>query len=112
MKYLKKFTVKEWKKFDKYTGDYINGEELTAQEIMLDKYKIILTDHRTRKEKLNAVYLKIIHVDIDATLTKVSKGIDDFSKVMDSTKGIGGKPKDLSGLLGSKSKRNYSGLIK
>lgn len=99
MKYLKKFTVKEWGKFDYMTGDIINGEELTGQEILLDKYKIILTDHRTRKEKFNDMFDRIFKADIDKALNKVTKGIDDFSKVMDSTKGIGGKPKDLSGLL-------------
>ena len=32
MKYLKKLTVKEWKKFDKIV-DQENGELITAQEI-------------------------------------------------------------------------------
>ena len=81
MRYTKHFTVKEWKKFDYYTGDFIDGEELTAQEIMIDKYKIILTDHRTRKDKFNDMFDKIFKADINKTLNKVTKGIDDFSKV-------------------------------
>ena len=110
MKYLKHLTVKEWKRFDRYTGDFIDGEELTAQEIMLDKYKIILTDHQTRSEKMHKLYQKIKHVDIDKSLTKVSSTIDDFSKMMDSMKGIGGKQTDLSGLLNTK-KTQKKGIL-
>ena len=118
MKYTKHLTYKEWMKFDWF-----------KQEILLRKYKIILTDHKEKgrnkfikgeylamnedgeiceykesynfnlKGKLKAGITKLMKTDIDKTLTKVTKGIDDFSKVMDSTKGIGGKPKDLSGLF-------------
>ena len=103
MKYTKHLTVKAWDKFD-HIVDQENGEPLTAQEILLRKYKIILTDHRTRKDKFNDLFDKIFKADINKTLDKVTKGIDDFSKVMNSTKGIGGKPKDLSGLLGHQKK--------
>ena len=101
MKHLKKLTVKEWKRFDRFTGDFIDGEELTAQEIMLDKYKIILTDHQTKGEKLHIMYGKLKKFNLDSSLTKMSKGIDEFSKMTDSLHGIGGKPKDLSGILSS-----------
>ena len=103
MKYLKKFTVKEWSKFDKIV-DQEDGESITGQEILLRKYKIILTDHRTRKDKFNDAFDKIFRADINKTLNKVTKGIDDFSKVMNSTKGMGGKPTDLSGLLNHQKK--------
>ena len=109
MRYLKHFTVKEWKKFDNIV-DQENGEDITGQEILLRKYKIILTDHRTRKEKFNDVFDKIVKADINKTLNKVTKGIDDFSKMMDSTKGIGGKPKDLSGLLNTRNTKSYISL--
>ena len=101
MTYLKKLTVKQWKKFD-HIVDQEDGEPITAQEILLRKYKIILTDHQTRGEKLHAVYQKIKKIDIDKSLTKVSKGIDEFSKMTDSLHGIGGKKKDLSGLLSTR----------
>ena len=107
MKYLKKLTVKQWKKFDKYM-DQENGEGITGQEILLRKNKIILTDHLTRAEKLHKLKVKLIkkikRFDLDKSLTKVTKGIDEFSKMTDSLHGIGGKKKDLSGLLSSQKK--------
>lgn len=96
---VKRYTVKEWKKFD-----------YPHQSVLLRKFDIILTDHKTRGEKLAAIYDKIKHGDIGPTLNKITKGIDDFSRVMNKTKGMAGKPKDLSGLINSKSKKDYSFL--
>ncbi len=122
MKYIKHLTVKQWKKFGTPQSAVILGndrqyqyrnfftqklesqEYITGQEIILTRYKIILTDHQTRGEKLKAAYKKLKKIDIDKTLTKVTKNIDDFSKMMDGMKGIGGKQKDLSGLLGKRGK--------
>ena len=67
MKYLKKFTVKEWDKFDKIV-DQEDGEPLTGQEILLRKYKIILTDHQTRAEKLHKLKVKLIKMGTESLL--------------------------------------------
>ncbi len=100
MKYTKHLTVKEWKKFDNIM-DQENGEPITGQEILLRKYKIILTDHRTRKDKFNDAFDKIFKADINKTLNKVTKHLDEFSKMTDSLHGIGGEKKDLTSLLGT-----------
>ena len=50
MRYKKYFTVKEWKRFDQW-AERIDGNDVTAQEIMLQKYDIILTDWKTKREK-------------------------------------------------------------
>ncbi len=111
MKYTKHLTVREWKRFDKYV-DQENGDGITAQEILLRNYKIILTDHQTRGEKLKVMYNKLKKLDLDKTLTKVTKGIDDFSKMTDSLHGIGGKEKDLSELFPAKKTKKTKGKRK
>ena len=113
MKYLKKYTVKEWKTFcNTWTGDRVNGEELTAAEILLDRYKIILTDHTNKKriggfvkvslkEKLKNglknLPSKINQKNFDKGMQTFDKGMAEFSKEMDAlSKGLGGngtKPK-------------------
>ena len=112
MKYVKKMTVKEWKRFEKFTDDIVNGQSLTMQEILLDRYKIILTDHVnkrkvgpwctvTLKEKLKtglkSIPGKITQENFDKGLKTFDKGMADFNKSMDElSRGLGGngpKPK-------------------
>ena len=73
MRYKKYFTVKEWKRFDQW-AERIDGNDITAQEIMLQKYDIILTDWKTKREKF---------VDgcksADRIGTKMVKGFINFS---------------------------------
>jgi len=59
----KYYTVKEWKKL------------YNIQEILCKKFDVILTDHKTKKERLISI-LKNIH------LTNINKGIDTFNKMV------------------------------
>lgn len=85
MRYKKEYTVKEWKKFDKY-AERENGIDITFQEILLKKYDVILTDYKTKKEKLFAVIDKFNAKNINAGITKFNKGMDAFSKTMGTPK--------------------------
>ena len=65
MKYTKKLTVNQWKKFNKiesgeligndvkffnfFTQRYESYDYITRQEMLLAKYKITLSDHQTKK---------------------------------------------------------------
>ena len=59
----KKDPVAEWKKL------------YNIQEILCKKFDVILTDHKTKKERLISI-LKNIH------LTNINKGIDTFNKMV------------------------------
>lgn len=56
------------------------------QESICRQYEIILTDYKTKKEKLFAVIDKFNAKNINNGITKFNKGVDQFSKV------IGSKP--------------------
>jgi hypothetical protein len=51
MRYKKYLTVKEWKRFDQW-AERVDGVDITSQEILCAKYDIILTDWKTKKEKI------------------------------------------------------------
>ena len=51
----KYFTVKEWNRFDKVV-ERENGIDITAQEVILKKYEVILTDYKPRKHLRNKDY--------------------------------------------------------
>jgi len=147
MKYIKKMSVKEWKKFNKpksaetfgndvqfrnhlvrlhKNGSHSIGmlesqEFLTGQEILLYKYRIILTDHKSKhdgkfvkvplKEKLKGglkqIPGKITQANFDKGMKTFDEGMQSFSKEMDSlTKGLGGdkksNKKNLDSLWGPK----------
>lgn len=110
------YSVKEWKKLNKWTGifDIESRNEFNVHEMLIAEHQIILTDHQNKrfvglmcptplKEKIKAGLRnlpgKIMQVDIDKSLNKVSKGIGEFSKMTDSLHGIGGKQTDVSKLL-------------
>jgi len=103
MKYPKHYTVKEWKKFDK-VAERENGIDITTQEILLQRYDVILTDYRTKKEKLFAILDKVNAKNINKGIDKFNKGMDQFSKVVGST-----QPKKKSKRKKSKIKeKDYS----
>ena len=91
MRYPKKFTCKAWNKFD-----------LTQQDILCCRYDIILTDYKTRKEKIFAVMDKFSPKNIDKGIKVMNKGLGQFSKTMDEL------DKGLNQSLGKK--RDYSFL--
>lgn len=48
LRYIKKYTVKEWKRFD-----------IDTQEILCKKYNVFLTDYKTTREKKIAIVKRI-----------------------------------------------------
>ncbi len=108
-----KLTVKEWKRFDKvFTkqfGDTI--VYLDMQQLLCKKYDVILTDHRTRGEKLKDILKKFNQKNLDKGINMVQGGIDDFVKEIDNFgSAFGGKDEALTKeLLGiSKGKKKPS----
>jgi hypothetical protein len=84
MRIIKRYTVKEWKKF------------YNIQEIMCKKYEIILTNHKTNKEQL-AIILKNIN------LKNINKGIETFNKIIQD---FGGSMEKLTTELDQTSQNN------
>ena len=93
MKYIKKMTVNEWKRFDKITTDRVDGNYLTMQEIMLSRYKIILTDHINKpfvgkmcpvplKEQIKNIPKHITKKNFDKGMEKFDNGMKEFDKAM------------------------------
>ena len=70
MRIRKYFTVKEWQKFK--TNDYFDMQELLCQ-----KYDVILSDYQTKKQKTFSLLQKI-------NLKNFEKGIAEFSKLVQS----------------------------
>lgn len=123
MNYPKEYTVKEWKKFNhEIDGSQIGNsyqffnfftqrmesfESVTAQEILLQKYDVILTDYKTKKEKLFGVLDKFNAKNINKGIDKFNKGMDQFSKVVASSSGGKSKPRKM-GI----SQKDYDSLFK
>ena len=123
MKYTKHLTYKEWKKFCKnpvpadHLGNQIqffnyftqrleSYDFITTGEVMLYRYKIILTDHHNRhsnklitiplkeklKDGLKSLPSKMTMQNFDKGMAAFDKGMADFNKSMDQFgEGIGGK---------------------
>ena len=66
MRGKKYYTVKEWKKFR-------NNNYFDMQEMLCKKYEIILTDYKTKSEKILSLLSKI-------NLKNIDKGIVRFNK--------------------------------
>lgn len=100
MRYPKKYTVKEWKRFS-----------WDMQERLCERYIVILTDHKTKNLK-DIFSPKNINKNID----RVQNGIVQFSKALDKLDGSkikifqGVSQKQYDDLLGDK-KIDYSGLM-
>ena len=117
MKYPKQYTQKEWSKFDKkdmpaetlgndyqfvnfFTQKKESYETISMQELLCIKYDIILTDYKTKKQKLFQIIDKVNIKNLNSGIDKFNKGINQFSKVIASN-----KPASESG---SKSKMGIS----
>jgi len=70
MKVKKFYTVKEWNKFK--GNDYFDMQDMLCQ-----RYDVILTDYKTKREKLFSALKKI-------NLKNLDKGIAGFSKLVQS----------------------------
>jgi hypothetical protein len=76
MKVKKFYTVKEWNKFK--SNDYFDMQELLCQ-----KYDIILTDYKTKSEKIFSFLKKINLKNLDKGVTEFSKLVQSFGGSMD-----------------------------
>ena len=76
MKVKKFYTVKEWSKFK--GNDYFDMQEMLCQ-----KYDVILTDYQTKREKIFSVLKKINLKNLDKGITGFSKLVQSFSGSMD-----------------------------
>ena len=93
MKVKKFYTVKEWNKFK--SNDYFDMQELLCQ-----KYDVILTDYKTKREKLFSALKKI-------NLRNFDKGVSEFSKLVQS---FGGSMDQLTRELNSPKSKDADNL--
>jgi len=93
MKNKKSYTTKQWRKFKKNQVKMVNGikHHLDMQELMCKKYDIILTDYKTKRERI-IIFLKKIN------MKNINKGIDTFNKAVQA---FGGSVDQLSKEFGS-----------
>ena len=76
MKVKKFYTVKEWNKFK--GNDYFDMQEMLCQ-----RYDVILTDYQTKREKIFSVLKKINLKNLDKGITGFSKLVQSFGGSMD-----------------------------
>ena len=70
MRSRKYFTVKEWNRFK-------NNDYFDMQDLLCQKYDIILTDYKTRNQKIFSLLEKI-------NLKNFTTGVTEFSKLINS----------------------------
>ena len=75
MKVKKFYTVKEWNKFK--SNDYFDMQDMLCQ-----KYDIILTDYKTKSEKIFSFLKKINLKNLDKAITVFSKLVQSFGGSM------------------------------
>jgi hypothetical protein len=81
MRYPKKYTVKEWKRFS-----------WDMQEKLCNKYIVILTDHKTKKEKAKILMQKLNMKNFNTGMAVFNSGVRQFTNTIDQvTKPIGKK---------------------
>ena len=93
MKVKKFYTVKEWNKFK--SNDYFDMQDMLCQ-----KYDVILTDYQTKREKLFSVLKKI-------NLKNLYKGVTGFSKLVQS---FGGSMDQLTREIDSQTSKDKDNL--
>ena len=70
MRHKKYYTVKEWSKFK-------NNNYFDMQELLCEKYDVILTDYKTKKQRIISL---LSHIN----LKNLDKGISQFNKLFAS----------------------------
>lgn len=101
MRYPKKYTQKEWSRFS-----------WDMQEKLCERYIVILTDYKTKKEKLFNLLDKFNAKNLNAGITKFNKGVNSFTKTIESTNkskgpslnGLLMSAKESKGIMGKKRK--------
>ena len=76
MRIRKYFTVKEWQRF-KANDNY------DMQELLCQKYDVILSDYLTKKQKVFSLLQKINLKNIDTGVSEFSKLVQYFGNSMD-----------------------------
>ena len=76
MKIKKFYTVKEWSKFK--SNDYFDMQELLCQ-----KYDVVLIDYQTKKQKTFSLLQKINLKNFEKGITEFSKLVQSFGNSMD-----------------------------
>jgi len=76
MKQKKFYTVKQWQRFK--SNDYFDMQEMLCQ-----RYDVILTDYKTRKEKIISVLKKFNQTNFDKSMTQFNNFMKDFGNSMD-----------------------------
>jgi len=103
MRTRKFYTVKQWQRFK--TNDYFDMQELLCQ-----KYDVILSDYQTKKKKTFSLLQKINLKNFDKGITEFSKLVQSFGNSMDqftteiNDKKISDK-KNLESIWGSSKKQ-------
>jgi len=93
MRYTKKLTVKERRRFDKIV-ERENGVYVTAQEILLKKYDVILTDHQTQGERVVSFLSKFNSENLDRSITLFKKNMNKVDKAFETWDKMKGQQKD------------------
>ena len=76
MKVKKFYTVKEWSKFKR--NDYFDMQDMLCQ-----RYDVILTDYQTKREKIFSALKKINLKNLDKGITELSNLVQSFGGSMD-----------------------------
>ena len=76
MKAKKLYTVKEWSKFKR--NDYFDMQDMLCQ-----RYDVILTDYQTKREKIFSALKKINLKNLDKGITELSNLVQSFGGSMD-----------------------------
>jgi hypothetical protein len=76
MRTRKYFTVKEWQRFN-------TNDNFDMQELLCQKFDVILLDYRTKKQKVFSLLQKINLKNIDTGVSEFSKLVQSFGNSMD-----------------------------
>jgi hypothetical protein len=93
MRTRKYFTAREWNRFK--DNDYFDMQEMLCQ-----KYDVILTDYKTKREKIFSALKKINLRNFDKGVSEFSKLVQSFGSSMDqlTSEMDSQKPKDTDNL--------------
>ena len=93
MRTRKYFTVKEWNRFK-------SKDSFDMQDMLCQKYDVILTDYKTKREKIFSALKKI-------NLKNFDRGVTEFSKLVQS---FGGSMDQLTQELGSQKSKDSDNM--
>ena len=85
MRSKKLYTTKQWRKFKKtkVIKHYEVKHTIDLQELMCQKYEIILTDYKTKWEQITSILKKINTKNIIKVIDAFSVGMQEFGKGID-----------------------------